>query len=136
MKTNQVQKTGTQKLIAVLWAATLVMLFQSSFATAHEPSKSGEETRKRSASERIRIDCKNTESMIILASSASFPNSRGIKNRFNIVSDELNQEKDLKIESWMISSRYFEKSSTHPESGSDKKLTLESWMTSQKIWND
>lgn len=73
--------------------------------------------------------------MIILAFRTSSSLSSNTKSIAKIVSDEVDQEKNLEIESWMISNRNFEMNSTNPKAGSDKMLTLESWMTSQKIWN-
>lgn len=135
MKTKQVQKTDNKKLIVAALAATLVMFFQSSFATSHGPSKDGIESRKISAIDRIKTDCKSNESMIILAFHASSSLSNNTKSITKIASDEVDQEKNLEIESWMISNRNFEMNSTNPEASSDKMLTLESWMTNQKIWN-
>jgi hypothetical protein len=135
MKTKQAQKTRTRKLIAVALAATMVMHFQSSFATSHGPSENGTEFKKISAIDRIKTDCKSSESTIILAfrASSSLPNHT--KSVVKIVSEEVVQEKNLKIESWMISNKNFEMNSPNPEASSEKVLTLESWMTSQKIWN-
>lgn len=135
MKTKQAQKTGTQQLIAVALAATLVMYFQISFATSHGPSENGTEFKKISTIERVKTECKSCESMIILAyrASSSLPNHT--KSVVKIVSEEVVQEKNLKIENWMISNKNFEMNSPNPEVSSEKVLTLESWMTSQKIWN-
>lgn len=73
--------------------------------------------------------------MIILAFRTSSSLSNNTESIVKIVSDEVDQEKNLEIESWMISNKNFEMNSTNPEASSDKILTLESWMTSQKIWN-
>ena len=135
MKTKQVQKTGNKKLIAVALAVTLAMHFQGSFATSHGPSKNGIEFSSIPAIDRIKTDCKSHESIIILAFRDSSPLSNHTKSMENIVSEEVDQEKNLEIESWMISNKNFEIKSTNPEGSSEKLLTLESWMTSKKIWN-
>lgn len=135
MKTKQVQKTGNKKLVAAALAATLVMFFQSSFATSYGPSKNGNEFRKITANDQLKTDGKCNETTVILAFRASSSLSVKAKSMVKVVSDEVDQEKNLEIESWMISNKNFEMKSTSPESNSDKMLTLESWMTSQKIWN-
>lgn len=132
--TKQVQKTGNRKLISGIFMLALAISSLHSMAGS-ETTKPLLAHAKTKATVVFANSCEsNQHTLLAFATPATSGKQLAAKTTNSVVCEQIEQEKTLEIESWMLDSKNFGLTKSEDESNANEKLSIEPWMTSEKLW--
>lgn len=132
--TKQVQKTGNRKLISAIFMLALGISSLHSMAGSETTKPSLTHAKTKAAIVFVNSCESNQHTLLAFATPTTLGKQLAAKITNSGVCEQIEQEKTLEIESWMLDSKNFGLTKSEDESNANEKLSIEPWMTSEKLW--